>query len=141
MQKETFKNSLGFTQEEIAILLGITRSQWAMYESGKRDIPIEAKQKLITLLTATKKNKTSSKTVQKIITQENKAMVLQLQKWTKEKQYLLMRVDQEIKTAQKIRQESFAALELISTLQEESSFKDAPLLSIQNRAEKQLKKY
>jgi transcriptional regulator with XRE-family HTH domain len=45
-----FKKNLLLTQEETAILLGVNRSQWAMYEIGQRDIPGFAKMKLATLL-------------------------------------------------------------------------------------------
>lgn len=45
-----FKTNVLLSQEETAILLGINRSQWAMYEIGQRDIPVFAKVKLATLL-------------------------------------------------------------------------------------------
>lgn len=36
------RNALGLTQQEMALLLRITRSQWSMYESGLRDLPVHA---------------------------------------------------------------------------------------------------
>lgn len=41
---------MGIKQEEIALLLEITRSQWAMYVTGKRDLPTAAKLKLAEML-------------------------------------------------------------------------------------------
>ena len=41
---------LGATQHDIAMLLGISRSQWAMYETGKRDLPLHATQLLAEML-------------------------------------------------------------------------------------------
>lgn len=42
-KSETICTLLGTTQMEMAMLLKISRSQWSMYESGKRDIPLAAK--------------------------------------------------------------------------------------------------
>ena len=50
MEKIKIRELLGMKQEEIALLLEITRSQWAMYETGKRDLPTAAKLKLAEML-------------------------------------------------------------------------------------------
>ena len=47
----SLKSNLGLTQEEMALYLGVTRSQWSMYCIGRRSLPIEAIQKLTDLLT------------------------------------------------------------------------------------------
>lgn len=36
---KNFKSILGIQQEEIALLLGISRSHWSLYELGKRTLP------------------------------------------------------------------------------------------------------
>ncbi|MDI9309861.1 MAG: helix-turn-helix transcriptional regulator [Limnohabitans sp.] len=143
MKRQNIKKNLGCTQEELALLLAINSSQLSMYESGQRDIPTEAKQKFIALLTAAKENKTSSKKVQKIIALEHKATVLELQKMVTEKEYLLELTNQKIELAEKFRQESFAALDLITVIEKMPLFASAKdiLINIQNRSEKQLKKY
>ncbi|BFM45367.1 hypothetical protein CFS9_40080 [Flavobacterium sp. CFS9] len=41
---------LGIKQEDMAMLLQVTRSNWAMYLSGKRDLPVAAKLKLSEML-------------------------------------------------------------------------------------------
>jgi len=41
---------LGITQHELAMLLGVSRSQCAMFEIGKRDLPLTAKQLLAEML-------------------------------------------------------------------------------------------
>lgn len=46
----SLKSNLGLTQEEVALYLGVTRSQWSMYCIGKRKLPTEAIQKLTHLL-------------------------------------------------------------------------------------------
>ncbi len=41
---------LGMRQEDMAMLLRVNKSQWAMYETGKRDLPLEAQLKLVEML-------------------------------------------------------------------------------------------
>lgn len=51
MQKDKkIRELLGLRQEDMALLLRVTRSQWAMYETGKRDLPLVAQLKLGELL-------------------------------------------------------------------------------------------
>lgn len=49
-KKETITALLGTTQEEMAMLLQITRAHWSMYESGKRNLPQAASIKLAEML-------------------------------------------------------------------------------------------
>ncbi|MCO6162218.1 helix-turn-helix domain-containing protein [Flavobacterium sp. NRK F7] len=53
MKKENLKITelLGMKQEEVALILEISRSHWSMYESGKRNLPTSAKLKLAEILT------------------------------------------------------------------------------------------
>lgn len=48
--KAVLKNTLLFSQLEMAILLGISRSQWSMYVLGLRNLPYNALQKLAPIL-------------------------------------------------------------------------------------------
>jgi transcriptional regulator with XRE-family HTH domain len=48
---------LGVTQEELAMLLKVSRSQLSMYELGKRDLPVRAKLKMAAILSYTQMNK------------------------------------------------------------------------------------
>lgn len=50
MKREALCTLLGTTQDEMAMLLKINRSQWSMFESGKRDLPLEAKLALAEML-------------------------------------------------------------------------------------------
>lgn len=52
MKKEqTITALLGVSQQDVAMLLGVSRSQWSMFESGQRDLPLHAKQLLGEILT------------------------------------------------------------------------------------------
>lgn len=48
--KQSVRDFLGITQEEMAMVLGITKSQWSMYESGQRNIPLVASELLAEML-------------------------------------------------------------------------------------------
>lgn len=51
MKKEhPIRTLLGVKQEEIAMLLGVSRGHWSMFELGKRDLPLPAKQLLAEML-------------------------------------------------------------------------------------------
>lgn len=43
------RKTLNLTQEEMVMLLNISRSQWAYYELGKRDLPIAASERLVVI--------------------------------------------------------------------------------------------
>jgi hypothetical protein len=53
---KNFKDYTGLTQEEISIFLGVQRSSWSMFASGKRSLPLQAKLKLNDLLVFLEKN-------------------------------------------------------------------------------------
>lgn len=46
----TITSLLGLTQNQMALLLGVSRAQWSMYESGKRNLPLQAKQLLAEMM-------------------------------------------------------------------------------------------
>ena len=54
---------LSVTQQEMAMLLHISRSQWSMYELGERDLPVAARQLLAELLMHLKVNKNIDKSL------------------------------------------------------------------------------
>jgi transcriptional regulator with XRE-family HTH domain len=70
----SLKSNLGLTQEEVALYLGVSRTQWSMYCIGKRKLPTEAIQKLTDLLTYSK-NQTSTKKEIKTIIKARKKVI------------------------------------------------------------------
>lgn len=71
MQKGVnIREQLGVTQEELALLLKVTRSQLSMYELGKRDLPIAAKKQLAELLLYVKEQSTTQKKVKSVMKEE-----------------------------------------------------------------------
>lgn len=55
------RKALDLTQQEMADVLGVSRSHYSMYESGKRELPSAAVQRLAELLSQTKHSKPSTK--------------------------------------------------------------------------------
>lgn len=53
---EKIRDQFGLTQNDLALLLRVTRSQLSMYELGKRDLPIAAKEQLAQMLGYLQKN-------------------------------------------------------------------------------------
>ncbi|SCX84290.1 helix-turn-helix domain-containing protein [Flavobacterium caeni] len=49
-KQNALRNLLGITQQEMAVLLNVNRSQWSMYEGGNRDLPAHAAQLLTEIL-------------------------------------------------------------------------------------------
>lgn len=72
--KTFFKEPLLITQEEMAMLLGVTRSQWSMAAIGERGLPLKAKAKLDALVQNANKV-TSAKRIKlaQEVQQENEA--------------------------------------------------------------------
>lgn len=58
-RKENIRQLLGISQEDLALLLRISRSQIAMYELGKRNLPLHAIEKLTTIATLLQNNSTT----------------------------------------------------------------------------------
>lgn len=139
--RSNLKNILGLQQEEMALLLGIHRTLWSMYESGKRDLPLKAKQKLAVLLSFAQENKTTRN--EKRIAAERKEVLQTLEKSYIELQYQLEVAQRQLQTAQKIRQQNLAALELITFLETKEDFNvtDQLCTVIRKRSEKQLQTY
>jgi transcriptional regulator with XRE-family HTH domain len=46
MKRETIRAMLGLTQQEMAMLLNVSRGQWSMYESNRRNLPLAASLRL-----------------------------------------------------------------------------------------------
>jgi transcriptional regulator with XRE-family HTH domain len=61
---------LGISQENLAILLQVSRSQFAMFELGKRSLPVQAMEKLATMLAHSQKKSTKSEVKKSISVEE-----------------------------------------------------------------------
>lgn len=120
MKKDaTIKNLFGLTQEEMAMILGITRVQWAMYEIRKRDLPSAANIKFATALSHLHNVKVPSNESQRLLKEEQEKK----QEWLKRKksnlEYKKLLLEQKIIAMESKRTQSYAALEVVNYLEAE----------------------
>lgn len=135
----TIKNILGLTQEEMAMVLGISKSHWAMFATGKRDIPLAAKQNLTVLLQVVQKGGVSKATEQ-FLKAEREKTIAKLKLDYLKVQIKQHRIEKEISTLENHRSECFAALE-VAAYMEHKKEKTALAANIKARALKTLNKY
>jgi transcriptional regulator with XRE-family HTH domain len=141
--RSDIKTILGLTQNEMGMLLGIPRSNWAMFKSGQRDIPLAAKEQLANLMDASAKRKKYCKEIEIILKNEinNEKTALKQELLTTE--IKLKRVSTELAKLHQKRDTLFAAYETAVILDAENSTPTSKLLadSIKIRVENSLKKY
>lgn len=137
----TIKTLLGLTQEEIAMLLGITRSQWAMYETGKRDLPLPVKEQLASMLSHVQNAKEVSPEIQKLSKTEQNKVQEKLQQEYRSLEFKNLILDKRIGAMEKKRAEAYAALEMVHFLETQPRISDALLKSIATRAKNTLNKF
>lgn len=143
MEKDTnIKSLLGLSQEEIGMLLGITRMQWAQFTTGRRDIPVAAKLKLAEVLSIIQNNKTNTKEAKKIIETENKKAHDWLLQEFKAIPFKELELDRKIKKTLQVREDAFKALEVAHYLELQKVTSPIESLAefIQIRAKNTLKK-
>lgn len=103
MKKEnTLRSELALTQQDMALLLGVSRAHYAMYELGKRDLPLAAMQKIAAIISQTERPSTLSKNLlQKEKKQQQAQRLQQLQRLQRENEYQQLSVAKKIAAAAK----------------------------------------
>ncbi|HSD15454.1 MAG TPA: hypothetical protein VLB74_12455 [Flavobacterium sp.] len=139
----TLKNILGLTQEDTAYMLGVDRGQWSMFASGKRGLPLAAMQQLGQVLKHLKEKKDVCKESQDIAKAEKQLVQEKFQRDYHGVQINLHKTAKQISTIEKIRNESFAALEVAVFLEQQKEYDNRSSLirSIRVRATNTLKKH
>ncbi len=130
---------MGVTQSEMAMLLQISRAQWSMYESGKRNLPSSALALLAKIALCIQNTVADdNKTLPSVMKEEGKKKVL-LQAMLKENQYQQLYISRKIDAAVKKNQSHIRSLQLINflkTTQEISEQRLSFLTIIEFKAEK-----
>jgi len=142
-EKSDIKSILGLSQNEMAILLGIPRSNWAMFKSGQRDIPLSAKEKLTHLVEASYKRKKNCHELEIFISEELKNEKTILKQELQTIELKLKRVSAEIEKLKQTREKLFAAFETAVFLLSENVSPKTNLLAetIKKRVINSLNKY
>jgi transcriptional regulator with XRE-family HTH domain len=140
--KNSIRDIIGFTQKELAMLLGVTRSKLAKYELGLGDLPDPAKLLLAELLNHMNEVENASKSgleeaIVPTITEE------QLKRLILENTYQLNLVNKKVKSIQKKQADKSKAQKLLVYLnnrpQEKSQEHQDKLRLITNNTNKALK--
>lgn len=115
---------LGIKQEELAMLLKISKGQLAMFEIGKRDIPLTAKKQLTELLMGVQANKLKTVTPHPILEEEKKKSHDWLMKELNDLEFKELQLERTIKKTQAVRDEALKALEVVKFLEAGAGFED-----------------
>lgn len=122
---EKIRNQFGLTQNDLALLLRVTRSQLAMYESGKRDLPLAAKEQLAEMLGYIQKKPfrvIANKTLLKEQEEQKRKVLKDMIVVNKHKQLLL---DKKINVLERKQQDNLKSLHLVAFLEKQSANKSA----------------
>ncbi|MES2864249.1 MAG: helix-turn-helix transcriptional regulator [Bacteroidota bacterium] len=115
-KRDNLRNILGITQEDLAVLLKVSRTQLSMYELGKRDLPIAAKIQLVEMFKYIKEDASKSLNTSTLL----KALELQkkktLEQLVKENQFRQLQLEKKITAAEKKYKSNLAALQLMEYL-------------------------
>ena len=115
-KRETICKLLGTTQEEMAMLLRVSRSQWSMFESGKRDLPSAALQFLSEILAHLQSPEAKTTKTQATLAKEAAKKKQTLEALIKENQYQQLLVAKKIADIEKKQEASVKALQLAAFL-------------------------
>lgn len=113
---------LGLKQEELAVLLNISKGQLAMFETGKRDLPIAAMQQIAPMLQFVQEEslKSGSAEVMKFQAADKKKVLAHL---LKENQYKQKLLERKLEIAEKKFQSNCTAMQLMRFLEIDASKK------------------
>lgn len=126
-KRETIRQELGITQEVMAALLNIKRSQLAMYELGERDLPTTA-MVLLAEMQLFLQSSVAKRDIKPKIAPEKKRQFLIMQH--SKNQYQKEKISREIKAIEKKHQAHDNTLKLIAHLELHSRGKTATLDTI-----------
>ena len=121
----TLRNLLGITQYDMAQLLRVSRSQVAMFELGKRDLPLAAKILLGEMLTHLKNAKTESKALPQLDNQKAQKKA-HLDNLLKENEYHQLVIARKIQAAEKKYKNNVTILQLTGFLAAKTQDKVTP---------------
>lgn len=127
---EKIRNQFGLTQNDLALLLRVTRSQLSMYELGKRDLPIAAKEQLAQMLGYIQKNPfrvITNKALLKEQEEQKRKVIHDLMVVNKHQQLML---DKKIDVLERKQQDNLKSLHLVAFLEKQSANKSVDYIHI-----------
>lgn len=120
MKSKILRKKFGLTQEEMAMLTGVTRTQWSMYEIGQRELPTNAMLQLTTAFSYLDNLKAVAPDSQKIVKAEEEKLKELLQREKLRIEYKKLNLERKITAIQNKRAECFDALEVVHYIKTQS---------------------
>ena len=111
----SIRGLLGLTQQELALVLNLSRTQVAKYELGTRDLPIASKYLLAELLQLVKSPELAAKNLPVLLQEDTKKQQL-LERLLKENNYQLELMARKITATEKRVTERIKALQVTNYL-------------------------
>ncbi len=115
-KRDQLRKALNLTQDEMVMLLNISRPQWAYYELGKRDLPSSALERLAVIETLLASPKMNNATHIKLTEIQQKQTNKMLNDALKENKYQLQKLERMITRMESKNEASQKMLNLISLL-------------------------
>lgn len=98
--RNSLRTALNLKQEDMALLLGVSRAHWGMYEIGKRELPPRASQLLFEMLEMLEKPEATAAFTSAKRKQQNETEQQVLTQLLHENQYLQQRLARTIATTE-----------------------------------------
>jgi transcriptional regulator with XRE-family HTH domain len=114
------RDVLGVTQEEMAMLLKITRSQLSMYELGKRDLPADAKIKVAEMLQHVQESGSKSTANLPIVKAQERKKENRVAELLLDNKYKQLVLDKKIKAVEKKYAANLTAIRLAGYLENQT---------------------
>jgi len=116
-----FNTPLLLSQEEIAMLLGVTRSQWSMYVLGQRGLPSSEVGKFAYFLTLINDISTSESDPHTLLTSQEHERTYLFSKLLKDNQRQILKLQKELKKMEEKFQAAMNTLQLASLLKKQTT--------------------
>lgn len=115
-KNQTISTLLGVSQFEMAALLKITRGQWSMYESGKRSLPLAAREQMNKFLTHVQDANSKKAKNELVSSQQRNNTKQELDALLRDNENQQLTVERKIAGVLKKQAEAVAALQLVDFL-------------------------
>jgi len=132
---------LGISQSDMAVLLQVSRSQYAMYELKERDLPLSAKIMLTALLGQVQQSKSAPK-VMPVVAQQEQLKQNLLERQLKENTYQQIKATQKLAKMEQVYNAQLQVLALVDFLKTQATFENLVangfLKKLENKSVKKL---
>lgn len=145
MKKETiFKTKILLPQEEMAMLLNVSRSQWSMHKIGYRGLPAKSREKFSFILKLTDELPTDSVYRKETVERQEQEQLVKLEAQLKDVAIKQFRLEKKYKVAVEKYQAALRTIDFVHLALSKKKFLDfecEALRSIENKAIETLNRY